>query len=126
MTSVQAWLADVLEDALDNTFVVRGYPFAPDEGETGKSYVAVYRSQTIPAPMGKAAFQHTISVVLMTPHADPRKADEKLDAALLPLLAVLENDDDLKGLVWTEAVRTVHAERYPSLSIACTVYEPRS
>lgn len=123
--SVQSWLAAVLNDALPDTFDVRPYPFAPDEGEKDRAYVAVYRPQTVPGPTGRHAFQHTLSVELMTGHSDPKVADEKLDDLLMVVLPVLEQDEDLAGLTWTEINRQVVIDKYPSLAISCTCYEPR-
>lgn len=119
------YIATVLAALLPNEYVVNPYPFIPDEGEPDVHYVAVFRAATDPAPNGKGAYHHTMSVVLMTGQIDPARTDDVLDEIFKIVIPILEDDPDLAGVSWTTATRGVEADRFPSLTIACELYEPR-
>ncbi|SEF13793.1 hypothetical protein [Jiangella alba] len=120
MTSVQAAFADVIDAALDDSYVVQPYPWAPDGPETGKTYVSIYRTVVTPAPNRQGARLHDLSIAVLSSISDPARADEALSDALDDVLDVLDNDPQLRGLVWSEARRTVVAN-YPAYEITTQV-----
>ncbi|SDT69473.1 hypothetical protein [Jiangella sp. DSM 45060] len=118
MTSIQAWAAQVLDDALPDAYIVRGYLWAPDGAEPGRTYVSVYRTLAEPGGV-QGARRHELTVDVMTSITDPAKADAALDAAVHAVLTVIETDDDFEGLTWTRADRTVNGDQqYPGYSIS--------
>lgn len=119
MTSIQAWAADVLDDALPDAYIIRGYWWAPDAAEPGKTFVSVYRTLVEPAPNAQGARRHELTIDVMTSISDPAKADAALDAALHEVLEVVDTDPDFTGLTWTRADRGVAGDQqYPAYAIA--------
>lgn len=128
MTSIQSAVADVLDAALNiepdepRGYIVRPYPWAPNGAEPDKTYVSVYRTVTEPAANRQGARRHELHVAVMSSHQDPARADEALDVALDAVLDVLDTDDQLRGLAWSEARRTVIADTYPAFDVTSEVY----
>jgi hypothetical protein len=122
VTSVQKWAADTLDAALNlepeepRGYIVKPYPWAPDNAEPGKTYVSVYRTATEPAPT-RGALRHELNVEVLSSHQDAAKADEALGEALSAVLDVIDTDPDFAGLTWTRAERGVIAETYPAMTI---------
>jgi hypothetical protein len=132
VTSVQKWAADVLDAALNGEpeqpkdYIVRGYDWAPDGAETGKTYVSVIRTLTEPAPNAQGARRHELTISVMTSLTDPERADEALDEAFRAVLGVIDTDPDFGGLTWLRADRTVNGnQQYPGMAITATCYTPK-
>ncbi|WP_157552532.1 hypothetical protein [Jiangella gansuensis] len=119
MTSIQKWVAGVLDDALPDAYIVRGYWWAPDGAEPGRTYVSVYRTLAEPAANVQGARRHELNVDVMTSITNPKKADDALDAALSAVLDVIDTDEDFGGLTWVRADRIVAGEQqYPAYTIS--------
>lgn len=122
--SVQRDVAAVLDAALNEEpeqpagYIVRGYSWAPDGAEPEVTYVSVVRTLVAPAEgVASGARRHDIQITVMATKSAPGEADDAIDAALDAVLNVIDNDQQLRGLVWTQAERGVIAETYPAYTI---------
>lgn len=122
--SIQRDVAAVLDAVLNEEseepagYIVRGYSWAPDGAEPEITYVSVIRTEIAPSSAAAGARRHDLQIVIMATKSAPGEADDAIDAALDAVLDVIDNDQQLRGLVWERAERGVIAETYPAYTIS--------
>lgn len=118
--SVRTLVADALGRALADTgspVRVRDTLRALDGPQ--QPVAIVIATALTPAPVRHAWYQGEVSVHVASPHDDPDRAEDDLDAALADVLHALDQPD-AEGIIWTTARRGTLDGKYPSWEITCT------
>jgi hypothetical protein len=101
---LRAQVVDPLKAALPATkYKVDGYPGGVP-ARPGKRTVCVWTTDLKPLAAAPSQYEVDLTVLVLTPHQDPTKADDDLDAALSDVLTVLWTD--APGVRFVSATRT--------------------
>ena len=110
--NLRALVVDALKNGLPTGWKVIGHPDVPDRA-SGRT-ACVWTTSIKPQPAAPSTYEVTLTVAVLTPHQDARKADDDLDPALFEVLEVLWGVDQL---VFDGAERSTYGSTTPAWDI---------